>query len=63
MNVKEFGWAMVGEDVLYPELERELAEVVARVEVDPPENDITENMRWLHDGVPPRGSSQPKRSH
>ena len=34
-NVKEFGWAMAGEDVLYPELERELAEVVARVEVDP----------------------------
>jgi pimeloyl-ACP methyl ester carboxylesterase len=34
-NVKEFGWAMAGEDVLYPELERELAEVAARVEVDP----------------------------
>jgi len=35
VNVKEFGWAMAGEDVLYPELERELAEAVARVEVDP----------------------------
>src|SRR4029078_5502265 len=34
-NVKEFGWAMAGEDVLYPELERELAEVAARVAVDP----------------------------
>ena len=34
-NVKEFGWAMAGEDVLYPELERELAEAAARVAVDP----------------------------
>ena len=34
-NVKEFGWAMEGEDVLYPELERELAEAAARVAVDP----------------------------
>ena len=34
-NVKEFGWAMAGEDVLYPELERELAEIAARVAVDP----------------------------
>jgi pimeloyl-ACP methyl ester carboxylesterase len=34
-NVKEFGWAMAGEDVLYPELERELAEAVERVAVDP----------------------------
>jgi pimeloyl-ACP methyl ester carboxylesterase len=34
-NVKEFGWAMAGEDVLYPELERELAETAARVAVDP----------------------------
>jgi pimeloyl-ACP methyl ester carboxylesterase len=34
-NVKEFGWAIAGEDVLYPELERELAEIAARVAVDP----------------------------
>ena len=34
-NVKEFGWAMAGEDVLYPELERTLAEAVERVAVDP----------------------------
>jgi pimeloyl-ACP methyl ester carboxylesterase len=34
-NVKEFGWAMAGEVVLYPELERELAEMAARVAVDP----------------------------
>ena len=30
-NVNEFGWAMAGEDVLYPELERELAEMAVRV--------------------------------
>ena len=34
-NVKEFGWAMAGEDVLSPELERELEKIVARVAVDP----------------------------
>jgi pimeloyl-ACP methyl ester carboxylesterase len=34
-NVKEFSWAMAGEDALYPELERELAEMAARVAVDP----------------------------
>ena len=34
-NVKEFGWAVAGEDVLYPELERELSEMAARVAVDP----------------------------
>lgn len=34
-NVKEFGWAMAGEDVLRPELERELAAMAARVAVDP----------------------------
>lgn len=34
-NVKEFGWAIAGEDVLYPELERLMAETAARVEVDP----------------------------
>ena len=34
-NVKEFGWAIAGEEVLYPELERELEKIVARVAVDP----------------------------
>jgi pimeloyl-ACP methyl ester carboxylesterase len=34
-NVQEFGWAIAGEAVLYPELERELAEMAARVAVDP----------------------------
>ncbi len=34
-NVREFGWAMAGEDILRPELERELAEMAARVAVDP----------------------------
>lgn len=34
-NVKEFRWAMAGEDVLYPALERELAVIAARVAVDP----------------------------
>jgi pimeloyl-ACP methyl ester carboxylesterase len=34
-NVKEFGWAMAGEDVLRPELEHELAEMAARVAADP----------------------------
>jgi pimeloyl-ACP methyl ester carboxylesterase len=34
-NVKEFGWAIEGEDVLYPELEREQAKMAARVADDP----------------------------
>ncbi len=34
-NVKEFGWAVSGADVLVPELEREAAEMVARVAQDP----------------------------
>jgi pimeloyl-ACP methyl ester carboxylesterase len=34
-NVEEFGWAIAGEDVLYPALERELAQMAARVAVDP----------------------------
>jgi len=34
-NVKEFGWAMEGEDVLFAQLEAEYARVVARVAVDP----------------------------
>ena len=34
-NVKEVGWAAAGEAVLRPELENELAEMAARVEVDP----------------------------
>jgi len=34
-NVEEFGWAIAGEDVLYPALERELATMAARVAVDP----------------------------
>jgi pimeloyl-ACP methyl ester carboxylesterase len=35
MNVTEFGWALQGEQVLVPELEREAAEMVARVAEDP----------------------------
>jgi pimeloyl-ACP methyl ester carboxylesterase len=34
-NVKEFGWAMAGEDVLLAELEAEHARIAARVAVDP----------------------------
>lgn len=34
-NVKEFGWTTAGEDVLGAELEREHAEIVRRVSVDP----------------------------
>jgi len=34
-NVKEFGWAMAGEDVLRPQLENELAGMAERVAVDP----------------------------
>ncbi len=34
-NVKEFGWAEAGEDVLVPELEREHAAMVRRVAADP----------------------------
>src|SRR5215208_5531664 len=36
-NVKEFGWALDGEDVLFPELERELAKMEAQVAADPKE--------------------------
>ena len=35
LNVKEFGWALGGEDVLVPELEREAAELLVRVAADP----------------------------
>jgi pimeloyl-ACP methyl ester carboxylesterase len=35
MNVKEFGWAMAGEEVLAVELEREQAEMLQRVMDDP----------------------------
>jgi pimeloyl-ACP methyl ester carboxylesterase len=35
MNVTEFGWALEGEATLAPQLERELAEMAARVEADP----------------------------
>ena len=34
-NIKEFGWAMAGEDVLFTELEAEYARVAARVALDP----------------------------
>jgi pimeloyl-ACP methyl ester carboxylesterase len=34
-NVREFGWALEGEDVLFPELARELGEMAERVAVDP----------------------------
>jgi pimeloyl-ACP methyl ester carboxylesterase len=35
MNVQEFGWALEGESVLVPELERELTDMAKRVEEDP----------------------------
>jgi len=35
LNVKEFGWALAGEDVLVRELEREAAELRERVAADP----------------------------
>jgi pimeloyl-ACP methyl ester carboxylesterase len=35
LNVKELGWALEGEDVLVPELEREAAEMLERVAADP----------------------------
>jgi pimeloyl-ACP methyl ester carboxylesterase len=35
LNVTEFGWARDGEDILVPQLERELAEMAARVAQDP----------------------------
>lgn len=35
MNVKEFGWALEGEELLAKELTRESAEMCERVEVDP----------------------------
>jgi pimeloyl-ACP methyl ester carboxylesterase len=35
LNVTEFGWALEGEAVLVPQLERELAEMTARVAEDP----------------------------
>jgi len=35
LNVKEFGWALGGENVLVPELEREVAELLVRVAADP----------------------------
>jgi pimeloyl-ACP methyl ester carboxylesterase len=34
-NVKEFGWALAGEDVLFVEIEAEYARMAARVAVDP----------------------------
>jgi pimeloyl-ACP methyl ester carboxylesterase len=34
-NIKEFGWALAGEDVLAPELEREAAETLERIAHDP----------------------------
>ncbi|MGZ4183800.1 MAG: alpha/beta fold hydrolase [Solirubrobacteraceae bacterium] len=34
-NVKEFKWALAGEDTLRPELERQAKEALAKVEVDP----------------------------
>jgi pimeloyl-ACP methyl ester carboxylesterase len=34
-NVKEFGWAVEGEAVLAPELEREAAEILERIAADP----------------------------
>jgi pimeloyl-ACP methyl ester carboxylesterase len=34
-NVKEFGWAIAGEDVLFVELERELARIAATVKDNP----------------------------
>jgi pimeloyl-ACP methyl ester carboxylesterase len=35
LNVREFGWALQGEEVLVPELEREVAEIRERVAADP----------------------------
>ncbi len=35
LNVREFGWALEGESVLVPELEREAAEIIERVAADP----------------------------
>lgn len=35
MNVEEFGWALEGEAVLVPRLEKELTEMAARVKEDP----------------------------
>jgi pimeloyl-ACP methyl ester carboxylesterase len=35
MNVKEFGWALEGEEVLVPELEREAEQMIERVAADP----------------------------
>jgi pimeloyl-ACP methyl ester carboxylesterase len=35
LNVREFGWALQGEQVLAPELEREAAEMLERVAADP----------------------------
>jgi pimeloyl-ACP methyl ester carboxylesterase len=35
LNVKEFGWAVDGEDTLVPEIERELREMRERVTADP----------------------------
>ena len=34
-NIKEFGWAVAGEEVLTRELEAEYAKIVARVADDP----------------------------
>jgi pimeloyl-ACP methyl ester carboxylesterase len=34
-NMKEYGWSIAGEDVLFRELEREQAQMAARVAVDP----------------------------
>lgn len=35
LNVKEFGWALQGEEVLVPELEREAEQMIERVAADP----------------------------
>ena len=34
-NVKEFEWALAGEDTLVPELEKQASEAIAKVEADP----------------------------
>jgi pimeloyl-ACP methyl ester carboxylesterase len=34
-NVKEFKWALAGEDTLVPELEKQASEAIAKVEADP----------------------------
>ena len=34
-NVKEFKWALAGEDTLLPELEKQASEAIAKVEADP----------------------------